>query len=838
MHVISACPLRVSTLVWQARPNAWVLTVVAKATYRLEPRVSPLAAEQEDPNDDDNHWDDDPRKSLYAPSDLAPFKTRADVLLVGYAFAPGGIPQSALTARLSVGEVDKSVAVHADRSWTLDGRVREGSPFTRMPLRYERAAGGPDSANPVGIRPDVANSSGEIPIPNLWIPGRNPTRRGEIVEPIAFGPIASTWPTRRERLGSLARSFSPASLRHSALPGEVEPAFFNAAPRDQQMAELRPDERIVLENLSPGSPRFVTNLSGVAPRAFLERPGTAVQEIALRADTLWIDTDRGIATLTWRGQVPLVSPDEIGRVLIGMGRGAERPSYEEVAIQAARLQAVANNGSAADTAEIESLSEDDIRETNDSIVLPPPRAPLSGAASSSPAPSRTADAATSSTEEAASTLFLIASPDASHTLPFAGHGQNSGPDVLRKAEQAAAATRGQDALPSAWTPPAPSSSSGAGASPPAAPVAATAMFPPGFGAPPQPPVPPAFLPSPAASFNIPDMVPPPVDPVREVAVVPLLAKATDAARDAGQLGLAGLSDAAAAAHNVIAMERKAADVAAVAPPEDRPEPRPVRPAEILKLLWFDPKVLSRLQKHPDFRILLAEMELRALDEALDDEADTAESKARKSVFEVLSRGTPSPAESLKRALSEAVDERGLFEPPLVLLAGELEFPFDEVESLKAALTVLTPLAGADVKLKNAIEAATEFLKTPGADQFAKLAEGLLEKLREAFALVRKNLPVDYVDSNVERALLRQRAYSMKTLYGKRWIRALLRGAPASRGGEGAPPVYLPEALREELPAYKRVKVKAIGEVDLQEDQEESASWVVKVNALARVVSGI
>lgn len=58
MDVVSACPLRVASLVRQARPGSWVLTVVCKATFRLAPDISPLAAQQEDPNEDDNHWDD------------------------------------------------------------------------------------------------------------------------------------------------------------------------------------------------------------------------------------------------------------------------------------------------------------------------------------------------------------------------------------------------------------------------------------------------------------------------------------------------------------------------------------------------------------------------------------------------------------------------------------------------------------------------------------------------------------------------------------------------------------------------------------------------------------
>src|SRR5436190_1908506 len=88
MDVVSLCPLRASSLPWQSGPGAHVLTVVCKATYEIRSGESRLAAEQEYPNDDENHWNDDPHRSLYSPSDLIPFKPRADVLLVGHAFAP------------------------------------------------------------------------------------------------------------------------------------------------------------------------------------------------------------------------------------------------------------------------------------------------------------------------------------------------------------------------------------------------------------------------------------------------------------------------------------------------------------------------------------------------------------------------------------------------------------------------------------------------------------------------------------------------------------------------------------------------------------------------------
>src|SRR5690349_18403263 len=102
MEIVSISPLRTSSLRWQILSDAWVLTVVCKATYVLAPTESPLAPEQEEPNEDDTYWNDDPARSLHAATDLVPFKLRADVLLVGHAFAPGERPVRSLVARMVI----------------------------------------------------------------------------------------------------------------------------------------------------------------------------------------------------------------------------------------------------------------------------------------------------------------------------------------------------------------------------------------------------------------------------------------------------------------------------------------------------------------------------------------------------------------------------------------------------------------------------------------------------------------------------------------------------------------------------------------------------------------
>src|SRR5690242_14715071 len=124
MEVVSTCPLRVASIPWQQANGAWTQTVLCKATYLLEPTEARLAPTQEEPRAEDRHWDDDPRRSLFAPSDLVPFKARAEVVISGHVFAPERKPVRSLVARVIVGEIDKSVEVWCDRTMSPDAQIR------------------------------------------------------------------------------------------------------------------------------------------------------------------------------------------------------------------------------------------------------------------------------------------------------------------------------------------------------------------------------------------------------------------------------------------------------------------------------------------------------------------------------------------------------------------------------------------------------------------------------------------------------------------------------------------------------------------------------------------
>ncbi|WP_437652720.1 DUF2169 domain-containing protein [Sorangium sp. So ce1182] len=326
MHVSSACPLRVARLVWRPSPEASALTVVCKATFALEPGLSPLAPSQEAPWEVDVLWDDDPRASLRAASDLAPFKRRADVLVVGHAHAPRGELAASLVARLAVGAVDKRVEVHGPRAWTASGQLTAAAPFARAPLRWERAASGADRWNPVGIPASAApDARGLRPAPSLLPPGVELRGPAEPLPPAGFGPIAPSWPERAAKLRRHAASFGHGSWAERPLPEDIDPGYFNVAPPDQQLEQLVAGERIVLAHLHPRYPHLATALEAVIPHAALLRGDSGPQEMRLRCDTLWIDADRGICTLTWRGAVPLRHPAEDVTVVVT----AERPRREQ-----------------------------------------------------------------------------------------------------------------------------------------------------------------------------------------------------------------------------------------------------------------------------------------------------------------------------------------------------------------------------------------------------------------------------------------------------------------------------------------------------------------------------
>jgi hypothetical protein len=340
--IVELSVLKAGVLLWQPPKGSTVLTVVCKATYKLEPGTSPLAESQDDVNSRDLHAENNTKLGLHSANDLVPFKPRADVTVVGKAFAPPNELASSVIARVRVGTVDKKVEVHAERYINRRGQLKAKAFFSKMPIGYDRAPGGPTTINPIGLGLETpADENGRVPLPNIQMPGEVPIP-GSPLTPWGLGPVAAMWPTRKALRGSLEAQPSGDDWLETQIPQDTNWAFFNVAPIDQQLDEIRADETIHLEHLHPKEPTLDTKLSGCRPCVFVER-STGAQRVKMKADTLWIDTNRLVQTLTWRGQIGLDSPDEEVRVLAALADGESEPTWDEVWVQAEEKQKLSSS---------------------------------------------------------------------------------------------------------------------------------------------------------------------------------------------------------------------------------------------------------------------------------------------------------------------------------------------------------------------------------------------------------------------------------------------------------------------------------------------------------------
>lgn len=822
MDVRSFSPLRATTLVWQSRPGTWALTVICKATFVLKPGEATLAPEQEEINESDDHWNDDASRSVRIPGDLAPAKPRADVTLVGHAFVPGRTQTRRLMTRLIVGEIDKSIEVVCDRVIGADGTIQEGARFHRMALSYERAAGGPGTANPAGMRPEARDMYARRALPNVQRPDAHITSIDEVIEPVGFGPLGARWPNRLRLIGNDPNNLP--DLKSPVLSERFELTYYNHAPEDQQLTTLRENERIVLENLHPDHPRLVTNLSGLRPAVFIQNGRLHRHRVNMRADTLWIDTDRAIVTVTFRGQVPLVRPDEVGTVLVALQEGATPPTFVDV----------------------ERLSS-------------PP-----AAGASKPAP-----------QERTVVGFEIPNPPTANSgTPFGANNPWSEETMTAPAFAPLAGTVGAHAP--AWLAPgasAPTSTVGAQPAPQVVPQHASQ--PPAIAPQPQlaPPRAPSVPPPPPAAMKPPprpaDVAPaPPASAPRSGAFAgqntpppPLVSTPTSrravpsaaptwsptntgetvgmkAAAAAATVAVAASADAqsgAVAASNAAAgsapwdavrRDRKlAGDVDTRLEPEEQTK-------EQLQLLWFDPNISPRLRRVSRWKPVLDELEEAPPDRALDG-ADTGHDPSEiddmREVFEIIAHGERTDARGLEEVLQRATRDDGKFLPPLALVTGELEVCFDERATLKAAIALSSPLiAPTDEALKASITSARELL-TLDPDLPSTVSEAALKRIQEAFAREKKTLPPDHLDVQMDRVLLNARAYQKRALFGDEFVRTLLRWP----GVEAPAIVYVPADGAKKLPLFRRFRVRLVVEIHPAQDASETRPQALRTYALAR-----
>lgn len=292
-------PLAVDGIVFCDERQRVMCSIAVKGTYRLLPDECALESRPSPIFFEDQPHEGGPAKGIARPSDVEPFKHAPEIVVVGSAYATNG-PADHVLARVTVGEVDKSVDAWVPRRYRTEGTLESKGTATRFPLDYGSAAGGPGTDNPIGVSVERVDSKGRHRVPGLLPPKFALGGAGAFVPTVGLGPIEPRSPMRQRYLREEDHRWleDPATLPQ---PAGFDDRYFQASAPDQWLsAPFSPDDWFVLESLHPRQARLATRLPGFEPRAFAYG-----KPLTLRAELVVIDSDLGVLTVTWRARCEL-----------------------------------------------------------------------------------------------------------------------------------------------------------------------------------------------------------------------------------------------------------------------------------------------------------------------------------------------------------------------------------------------------------------------------------------------------------------------------------------------------------------------------------------------------
>ncbi|MEG9883612.1 MAG: DUF2169 domain-containing protein [Hyphomicrobiales bacterium] len=259
-------------------------------------------------------------------------KQQGEMLLCGSCHAPAGKPVRAVEISARIGALKKSLYVVGDRYW--DGKKIIGpEPYTRMPIDWAHAYGGPDFArNPQGKgymasggkgRRGKKRNDGPCPLPNIENPADLIRRRDQQPEPAGFGPLGPTWRQRSEQAGSGTYDDRWLLERWPYLPDDFDLDYFNCAqpdqwrPRDENgQPFFKPGDPIEISHMHPRKPVIASHLPTGRLRLFAItdpdfdpfrfptslpshtlKDSDVMREVATRLETVWLfpEVERGVA---------------------------------------------------------------------------------------------------------------------------------------------------------------------------------------------------------------------------------------------------------------------------------------------------------------------------------------------------------------------------------------------------------------------------------------------------------------------------------------------------------------------------------------------------------------
>jgi hypothetical protein len=322
-----------------------VFSVMVKRSYRLSNRQIARRAEIDQVfRAADEHYDGDPDGcTVKHESETAAYKAACDVVIVGKAHAPNGVPAQQMTVSVAVAGREKSLLITGNRqSYHREGQApvfSDPRPFLTMEIRYDFAYGGRDEIsladvpfhyprNPMGKGVALHNLRAVIegmPLPNVEDPNDVLTPDRVVIDdparwhlqPIphglgwrqrnwyprdallgsypAFLPVGTV--TAEEQMGLLQRN--QIALAKQCRLAPFEAGFNNGASIGLIFGALRGDERITLRGLTPDS-LLEFQLPGETPKMALDL-GEGLIPLQTRLQTISIRPDESAMDIIWCG---------------------------------------------------------------------------------------------------------------------------------------------------------------------------------------------------------------------------------------------------------------------------------------------------------------------------------------------------------------------------------------------------------------------------------------------------------------------------------------------------------------------------------------------------------
>lgn len=297
--------------------ESFAFTDTFQLTRRPEPELINFA---------DTYYGDPTKTSILMPSDVVPYKPRADVVVSANTYAPGGHAMEGWSFGVAVagaGRCQLDLLATGPRVWQKSlGRwtLPDPDPVRQVPVRYEYALGGqvrnPDGqlevleTNPVGCG-WIGKSKGSVPerlaAPQIVHDLLDAENGQGTAHPAGLGAISPAWLPRRPFGGTFDEAWEKDG--NGQWPSDYDFAFHNAAPDGLQLTDtLNGDETIVLRNLRPDAATLQLALPGTQLVARVQ-DANGTQDHRMRADTLYLDLTPGwpgkcLLALTWRLVLP------------------------------------------------------------------------------------------------------------------------------------------------------------------------------------------------------------------------------------------------------------------------------------------------------------------------------------------------------------------------------------------------------------------------------------------------------------------------------------------------------------------------------------------------------